>query len=214
MPAMAALRENKWEGSEHGVPNKMMQTAGRLRHPPRIIGVRRLPVPTETTDSEGSRPVRLVSWCAWCGVAFALFVVGACGSSPKAQPVSLPHSAEELWAQGLEMERTYDERAMDLYYPDALIQNTRRYPMGYTRTVTVTVSQYRSLLKAMMLLARARGERQTYSNVRYAKEARGTRITATRYSELKRYSSPVSLLVAPDSSGVWRVLEDISESRP
>ena len=40
------------------------------------------------------------------------------------------------------------------------------------------------------------------------------RISATRYSELKKYASPFSLLVGPGLDGNWLIFEEISESRP
>ena len=40
------------------------------------------------------------------------------------------------------------------------------------------------------------------------------RIAAQRFSELKRYTSPFSLLVGRREDGPWLILEETSESQP
>ena len=45
-------------------------------------------------------------------------------------------------------------------------------------------------------------------------EGERVRITCTRFSELKKYSSPLSLLVGPDKDGKWLIFEEISKSQP
>jgi hypothetical protein len=65
-----------------------------------------------------------------------------------------------------------------------------------------------------MPMAKERGDTSTFSEVQYVKEGAGVRITATRFSNLKNYSSPFSLLVAPDATGRWVIFEELSESRP
>ena len=40
------------------------------------------------------------------------------------------------------------------------------------------------------------------------------RISCSRYSELKKYTSPYTLLVGPGRTGQWQILEELSESRP
>jgi hypothetical protein len=39
-------------------------------------------------------------------------------------------------------------------------------------------------------------------------------LLAAGHSELKRETSPLSLLVKPDASGQWRIVEELSDSRP
>jgi hypothetical protein len=65
-----------------------------------------------------------------------------------------------------------------------------------------------------MPLAKLRGDTNTYSEVSYSEEGSKVRIRATRYSNLKKYSSPISLLVAHDDTGRLLIYEEISESRP
>jgi hypothetical protein len=35
-----------------------------------------------------------------------------------------------------------------------------------------------------------------------------------RFSQLKQYNSPISLLIAPDKNGKWLIREALSESQP
>jgi hypothetical protein len=65
-----------------------------------------------------------------------------------------------------------------------------------------------------MPLAKEKGDRSTYSDVAYTQDRERVRITATRYSELKKYSSPISLLVGPSDDGKWLIFKELSESRP
>jgi hypothetical protein len=65
-----------------------------------------------------------------------------------------------------------------------------------------------------MPIAKQRGDRSSYSDVTYALEGPNVRITATRFSELKRYSSPLSLLVGRRPDGRWMIYEELSESQP
>lgn len=90
----------------------------------------------------------------------------------------------------------------------------RTYPTGEVRELTIPAPQYKELARATMPLAKARGDLSTYTNVRYAVEGEGVRIRAKRFSELKKYDSPLSLLVKPSASGSWLIQEELSESRP
>ncbi len=65
-----------------------------------------------------------------------------------------------------------------------------------------------------MPLAKERGDYSTYSDISFKLEGANVRVTATRFSVLKKYKSPLSLLVGPTPAGDWRILEELSESRP
>jgi hypothetical protein len=122
--------------------------------------------------------------------------------------------AKQLFQKYITLENKFDPSMADLYAGDALIRNTRRYPNGQKRTIDIPAGKYKELIRTAMPLAKARGDRNRYSQVRYKPEGNNVRITAMRYSLLKKYSSPISLLVGPNSKGDWIVLEEISESIP
>lgn len=65
-----------------------------------------------------------------------------------------------------------------------------------------------------MPVPRARGDTNRHSDVSYSQEGLPVHITAIHYSELKRYASPLSLLVGRCDGGDWAVLEELGESRP
>ena len=122
--------------------------------------------------------------------------------------------AKELFERYVALAHAFDTAAADLYSDDAKIQNTRTYPTGEKRTLTVPAPDYKKLIRGAMPLAKARGDTSTYSDIQYAPEGERVRITCTRFSELKKYSSPLSLLVGADKEGKWLIFEEISESRP
>ena len=122
--------------------------------------------------------------------------------------------AKQLFQKYSTLENKFDPSVADLYSDEALIRNTRRYPDGRKRTIEIPAAQYKRLIRSAMPVARARGDRNRYSSVKYAEEGSKVRITATRYSLLKKYSSPISLLVGVNDKGEWVILEEISESIP
>ena len=123
-------------------------------------------------------------------------------------------AAQKLFQQYEALSKAFDPSVAALYSDQARIQNTRLYPNGQTRTMTLPAKQYKEVLVTAMPMAKERGDTSTFSEVQYVKEGAGVRITATRFSNLKNYSSPFSLLVAPDATGRWVIFEELSESRP
>lgn len=111
-------------------------------------------------------------------------------------------------------ERAFDATVADLYCDTALIRTTRVYPTGQRRVIEIPAPQYKGLIRSTMPIAKARGEYSTYSNVKYVAEGQRIRVTATRYSVQKKYSSPISLLLGPCNGTAWSILEEISESQP
>jgi hypothetical protein len=122
--------------------------------------------------------------------------------------------AARLFERYVALGRAYDAALADLYDEHALIINKRTSANGEVRETTLPGAQYKSLLRKALPLAQARGDRSTYSQVRYAREGERVRISAARYSELKKYSSPLELVVGPAPGGRWLIYEEHSESRP
>jgi hypothetical protein len=144
-------------------------------------------------------------------VITSFLILVSAGISPAADPTT---KAKELFERYVALERAFDAAQADLYSDDAKIQNTRTYPDGQKRTVTFPPPEYKKLIKTAMPLAKARGDTSTYSDIKYTPEEDRVRIICTRFSELKKYSSPLSLLVGPDKDGKWLIFEEISESQP
>jgi hypothetical protein len=132
----------------------------------------------------------------------------------QASESDLMNKAKPFFNNWVALEWNFDPAVLDLYAPDALIENTRRYPDGQTRVFRFSSQEWKALGVKAMPLAQARGDRNKYSQVTYTVEGDRVRISTQRYSLLKQYSSPRSLLVGPDQTGEWRIFEDISESQP
>lgn len=123
-------------------------------------------------------------------------------------------AAKRLFGRYVSLEQGFDGAVADLYADEAVIQNRRKYPDGQVKTMAIPAPKYKALIRAAMPAAKARGDRSTYSDVRYTAEGEAVRITATRFSELKKYASPISLLVKADGQGTWLIYEELSESQP
>lgn len=122
--------------------------------------------------------------------------------------------AARLFERYVALGRAFDVKLADLYDDNALIRHKRTSADGATREVTLPAGQYKGLLRKLMARAKERGDRSTYSSVRYAREGERVRISVARYSELKKYTSPLVLVVGPAAGGRWLIYEEHSESRP
>lgn len=122
-------------------------------------------------------------------------------------------AAQALFAEYQKRGNAFDPGLADLYCDSAVVRSTRIYPDGNRRLLEIPAARYEELVRTAMPLARARNDHSTYSRITYAREGANVRISATRYSELKRYSSPFSLLVG-QCGGRWGVLEEVTETRP
>ena len=122
--------------------------------------------------------------------------------------------AEQLWNRYVALEAAFDPAVADLYSDDAVIRNRRTYPTGEVREATVPAAQYKTLVRQAIPLAKAKNDISRYSACTYAAESTRVRIVCSRFSVLKDYTSPISLLVGPGASGTWLIFEELSESRP
>lgn len=122
--------------------------------------------------------------------------------------------AKTLFNRYASIEAAFDPNVVELYADDAIVRNKRIYPTGQVRELTIPAPQYKQLIRAAMPLAQIKNDYNTYSEVMFKGEGRGVRITAKRFSVMKKYSSPVSLWVAPDATGRWLIHEELTESRP
>jgi hypothetical protein len=123
-------------------------------------------------------------------------------------------NAKQVFADYQSLGRAFDPALADLYCDSALIRNIRTYPGGKERTLELPAQKYKELIRAAMPVAKASSDYSTYSKVAYVAEGRNVRITATRYSVVKQYSSPISLLIGKCNSGRTGLLEEISRSQP
>lgn len=138
------------------------------------------------------------------------------GSALATEPVADERvaKAKEVFERFVALGQAFDPDLADLYADDAVIKNKRTLPTGEVKELSLPATEYRALIRSAMSLANARGDTSTYSEVVYTVEGDGVRITADRFSNLKKYHSPISILLKPDASGAWLIAEELSESRP
>jgi len=144
-------------------------------------------------------------------IALVVFVAVAPAHGQASSPVE---QAKTFFARFVQLERAYDPAVADMYADDAVIRNKRTYPSGEVRELTFPAQPYKQLIRRAIPVARARGDRSRYTQCAYAPDGPRVRITCSRYSQLKQYTSPYSLVVGPGRSGQWQILEELSESRP
>lgn len=138
-------------------------------------------------------------------------VIAATGYAAESDQIA---QARRLFQNYVQLSQAFDVEVAELYADEANIKNKRIYPDGQVRELTMPAPRYKELVRTAMPLAKTRGDRNTYSDLQFTTEGKGVRITGTRFSELKQYASPVSLLVQPSSAGTWLIVEEITESRP
>lgn len=129
-----------------------------------------------------------------------------------AAPAFAQSEAEAIFVKYKTLERAFDPGVADLYCDTALIRNVRTSPDGQQRTLELPAPKYKELIRNAMPLAKAKNDVSTYSEVAFSKEGGNTRITAIRFSEMKKYSSPISLLVGKCGNSVG-ILEELSQSK-
>lgn len=140
--------------------------------------------------------------------------VAAKPTTPKAAvaPNDAIAKAKALFARYVQLEHAFDPAQADLYADNATIVNNRIYPDGKKTRIPIPALRYKKVIRDGMKDARLKGDLSNYSNETYTLEGDKVRIRVTRYSVLKKYSSPMSQLVGPDANGKWLILEEESES--
>jgi len=130
-------------------------------------------------------------------------------------PAVDPHAgAKTFFEQYASLVKAYDPAVGDRYADQAVMRNKHTYPHGNLRALELPAMKCKSLMRASMPAAKAIGDHSTYSDVRFARERDNVRVAATRYAVGKKYSSPMSLLVARENGGPWLIIEELSESQP
>jgi hypothetical protein len=138
-----------------------------------------------------------------------LLLTAAIASRAEPGSTAAEATARALFARYVELSRSFDVGVADLYSDHARIVTHRRYSDGRPdRELEMSGAQWKSLVRRVMGVAKAAGDRDSFSDVRYSTDGARVRIDATRFSESKRYSSPYSALVGPDVDGRWLIFEE------
>jgi len=138
-------------------------------------------------------------------------VVALAAPAAAADPVA---EAKQLFSTYVDRLNSFDPAVADLYADDAKIENTRKYPDGTKRIVTVPAPKYKTMLRGAMPVARQHHDTSEFFSVDYTPVGDGVRIETTRFTSVKKEATPLTLVVGPAADGKWLILEEYSESRP
>jgi len=131
-----------------------------------------------------------------------------------------PAGAGDAITDALALFRDYEARSAgfdlalsDLYSDDALIK-TKRVDSRGVRELSFSGAKWKLMIRAAMPVARMRGDTNRFSDISARTAADAVVITVKRHSELKGYTSPLTLVVRRDGTGAWKIVEEESETRP
>jgi hypothetical protein len=151
----------------------------------------------------------------FAGVVGVIVLIALSVVQPSSCETTAPEAhARAFFARLVEISHAFDPAVADFYADEARIVSVRKYPHGAERTLQMPGVDYKALLRSAMPLAKAQGDTNSYTDISYQRQGARVWIRATRYSALKQYSSPYSLLVGPDASGTWLIYEEHSVTRP
>jgi hypothetical protein len=126
----------------------------------------------------------------------------------------MTEKAKEVFELMVERSRDFDKSVSELYSDDAIITNIRHYPFGKSREMQMDGKTWKFMIRSTMWLAKMRKDISTFSNVNYEISDDGVLVTATRYSKLKKYSSPYAAFIKDDGTGNWCIFKEVTESKP
>jgi hypothetical protein len=125
------------------------------------------------------------------------------------------NSALDFFKKGQERARAFDPAVADMYADSATISTRRVFADGTEKTLSMTGAKYKERLKALLPVARDRGDTSKYSNISVIIEGSRAKIKATRYSELKNYTDDEYFMVVEETSpGVLHVVEEHTMTVP
>jgi hypothetical protein len=107
----------------------------------------------------------------------------------------------------------FDATLTELYADDALIRS-RRVTGNTARELSFRGDQWKQMIRLGMPIAKLRGDTNRYTNVSARQLGSDVILTAQRYSELKRYTSPLKLVLRRSGDGAWKIVEERSETQP
>jgi hypothetical protein len=141
-------------------------------------------------------------------------VIGWSQNSSAGQGATALDSAKSVFDRYVALEKAFDAAVADLYADDAIITNRRTYPTGEARQIQLPARQYKELIRQAMPLAKQQNDTNRYSECAYKPNGSRVEILCKRFSERKKYTSPLRLVVGPGSGGSWVIQEEHSESIP
>jgi ketosteroid isomerase-like protein len=130
-----------------------------------------------------------------------------------AQAATPLEEAKEFFTTYTDLYAQFDPAVADLYADDAVLKNQRHMADGTKKPLSMTGALLKSMIRnGMLQMAKERGDTSKYTEVKYAEEDGKVRISCSRYSEMKKYTSPLVVLIAKRGDK-WVIVEEHSESK-
>ncbi len=125
------------------------------------------------------------------------------------------NSAKEFFRNYVELGENFDVSIPELYSDTAIIMSLRKYPNGVEKPMQLTGTQWKTLVAKAMPLAKARGDKSTFSQVIISIDGKRAKIKANRYSNLKCYTNTgYFMIIERQPDGKYRILEEYMETQP
>lgn len=126
-----------------------------------------------------------------------------------------PEEAKKLFERYVMLGDAYDGAIADLYLDTSRITSLRRGPVaGQDRMLEIDGARWRGMVRAAMPVARARGDRSEFKNVRMEPAGELVRVRAERYAVVKCYwDSGYIMLIGRGPDGGLRIVAEHFETQ-
>lgn len=122
---------------------------------------------------------------------------------------------QRFFARYIHLNETFDASVADLYADSAVISSFRRHPDGRTRNMAMPGAQWKALVRQVMPIAKMRGDRSIYREIRITIKGDHAKIKASRYSVIKCYlDQGYYMIVSKQADGSYQIIEEYSETQP
>lgn len=122
------------------------------------------------------------------------------------------NNAKMFIGKFLELSHNYDPALIDMYSDNANIVRKVIHEDGKVEKVIIPTDLYKKSLLFFRLPAKLQGYRNEFINFSYVMEGKNVRATGLRKSNNTNIV-PISFLLGKDSSGKFRILEEITETK-
>jgi hypothetical protein len=127
-----------------------------------------------------------------------------------------PDEARRFFERYVALGDAYDVAIAELYLDTSRITSLRRGPVAsQDRMLEIDGARWRGMVRAAMPVARARGDRSEFRNVRMEPAGEQVRVRAERYAVVKCYwDRAYSMLIGRGPDGGLRIVAEHFETQP
>ena len=121
-------------------------------------------------------------------------------------------SQAKAFMQQLEIEiNTYDRMLPERYSDNAIIIRYLEHPNGNLEKIILPTKNFKNYLKKIGFMAKITGYKNYYKDLNFKEEGKNMRIIGKRITH-NGYSAPVSILLEKNSSGQYKIIEEITNT--